>query len=226
MFFVIFRYKERITDLLSYPLEAEAGQPILKLKQDQDGKIYAENATFKHVNSSKEAVNLLKLAQSRRTTKATKMNKVSSRSHLIFQIEVTIETEGVTTQGILNLCDLAGNEKLKDSQAEGEALKEACAINTSLFNLAKVVEKLSLNKKDDFVPYRDSKLTWLLKNSLGGNCRTTLLAMVSPAQRFAPDSLSTLRFASACKTIINQDKANKYKSQITHIAYQAPKPKA
>lgn len=90
-------------------------------------------------------------------------------------------------------------------------MKEACSINSALFALAKVVEKLSQNKTD-FIPYRDSKLTWLLKHSLGGNCLTTLLAMVSPAQNFYRESISTLNFATACKSIINEDKINKYKS--------------
>ena len=99
----------------------------------------------------------------------------------------------------LNLVDLAGSERLRDSGAEGERLQETCAINSSLFALVAVVESLSSGKS--FIPYRNSKLTWFLSDSLGGNSLTTILATVSPSQAFAKETKSTLKFAHSCKKI-------------------------
>ena len=112
----------------------------------------------------------------------------------------------------LNMVDLAGSERVKDSNVEGEALKEAAAINQSLYALAGVVDALSQSKK--VIPYRNSKLTQLLSDSLGGNCQTTLLAMLSPSQIFCKESVNTLKFAHGCKKIQNVIKKNKYKGSI------------
>lgn len=112
----------------------------------------------------------------------------------------------------LNLVDLAGSERNKDSQASGQQLKEAGYINQSLFTLAGVVDALCKGKKQ--IPYKDSKLTKLLSDSLGGNCITTLLAMLSPSQKFCRESVNTLKFAHGCKSIQNVIKKNQYKGSI------------
>lgn len=137
----------------------------------------------------------------------------------------------------LNLVDLAGSERVKQSGASGQSLKEAQFINSSLFTLVRVVDSLTNNKErsvqsqlfseeiftillslitfvDKHIPYRDSKLTWLLKDSIGGNCKTVLLAMISPAQTEAHESLSTLRFASACSRVENRLSVNRISSKL------------
>lgn len=112
------------------------------------------------------------------------MNEVSSRSHLIMTITVNkIDARDYSVQSAkLNLVDLAGSERVKDSNVSGDQLKEACFINKSLYALAGVVS--SLQKQGSKVNYRDSKLTLLLSDSLGGNCRTTMLAMLSPSLQY------------------------------------------
>ena len=114
----------------------------------------------------------------------------------------------------LNLVDLAGSERVKDSKATGQKLSEACHINKSLFQLAQVVDALCKGKARNLVPYRESKLTSLLADSLGGNCKTTLIAMVSPSQDFCKESNNTLGFAHSCKQIQNIVKRNQYTGSI------------
>ena len=141
------------------------------------------------------------------------MNEESSRSHLIMTLTVTeVNRKGKFTGAKLNLVDLAGSERVKDSNVSGQALKEAACINQSLLTLAAVVDALCTGKKN--IPYRESKLTQLLSDSLGGNCKTTLLAMLSPSQSFCRESVNTLKFAHGCKKIQNVIKKNQYKGSI------------
>ena len=147
---------------------------------------------------------LVKKAYKNRASHSTNLNEVSSRSHMILTLTVNTvdERDGSITSAKLNLVDLAGSERVKDSGASGQQLKEACHINLSLFNLAKIVHALEKPGKDSKnLNYRDSKLTLLLKDSIGGNCKTTMLACLSPSKDFCKESNNTMLFAHSCKQI-------------------------
>ena len=173
-----------------------------------------ENLTEIEVGSPEEVVQLLAKGQSRRATASTSMNEVSSRSHLVLSLTTTRYEGARILRGRLNLVDLAGSERVKDSAVSGDRLGEACRINKSLHALAGVVEALESGKamRGEHIPYRDSKLTWLLSNSLGGNCKTALIATASPSLASASETLSTMRFAHACKNIKNEVSRNEYRS--------------
>ena len=144
------------------------------------------------------------------------MNEESSRSHLILTLTL-IEKKKRKKELIgakLNLVDLAGSERVKDSNVEGQNLKEAIHINSSLYNLAGVVDALCKGKPKNLIPYNNSKLTSILQDSLGGNCKTTMLACLSPSQAFCKESNNTLKFAHSCKQIQNVVRPNKYKGSI------------
>ena len=140
------------------------------------------------------------------------MNDVSSRSHAVFCIQVeqmsNINGEQSIKIGKLNLVDLAGSERIKISGATGRQLEESKKINKSLSALGNVIYALTDPKKNKHIPYRDSKLTRLLENSLGGNCKTTMIAMISPAENSFNESYSTLNFAKRAKSIKNKAMIN------------------
>ena len=127
----------------------------------------------------------------------------------MFRISGTNEVTSETCCGTLNLVDLAGSERLTESGAEGQRLQETCAINSSLFALVAVVESLSSSKP--FIPYRNSKLTWILSDSIGGNSLTTILATISPSQKYAKETKSSLKFAHSCKKIEHLVVKNEHK---------------
>jgi hypothetical protein len=141
------------------------------------------------------------------------MNDVSSRSHAVFIIIVEqMSTAGKQVRvGKLNLVDLAGSERVNVTGATGKRLEECQKINQSLSALGNVIkaltEKTSKNQKNH-IPYRNSKLTRILEDSLGGNCKTTMMAMISPAQESYNESHSTLKFAERAKTIKNTARIN------------------
>ena len=147
-----------------------------------------------------------------RHVRATNMNDTSSRSHSIFT--VTIESSQIGADGKshikvgkLNIVDLAGSERLDKTGAQGEGAKEGIKINLSLSTLCHVISSLT-DPKCTFVPYRDSKLTRLLQDSLGGNTKTCMIANVGPADYNTDETLSTLRYASRAKNIQNKPKIN------------------
>jgi kinesin family protein 6/9 len=146
-----------------------------------------------------------------RTTADNILNKTSSRSHAIFTIHLesrsTIETSEKVIHSQLNLVDLAGNERTKKTGAEGLTLREAAYINRSLSYLEQVVVS-SCDKKREHVPYRQCKLTNILKNSIGGNCKTILIANIYPESRHLEETISTLRFASRMKNVTNEATVN------------------
>jgi len=139
------------------------------------------------------------------------LNKASSRSHAIFTIHLesrsTIETSEKVIHSQLNLVDLAGNERTKKTGAEGLTMKEANYINRSLSYLEQVVVS-TCDKKRDHVPYRQSKLTNILKNSIGGNCKTILIANIFPENQHLEETLSTLRFATRMRNVVNESTVN------------------
>ena len=139
------------------------------------------------------------------------MNKFSSRSHTIFKIAIEqIFPNDTQKKGILNLIDLAGSEKVSKTRVVGEKLEEACKINLSLSCLGNVIHALTSNC--DHVPYRDSKLTRLLQESLGGNFKTSLIITCSPHSANTKETISTMKFARRAKSIKNHIKMNIKKS--------------
>ena len=183
-------YQEVVSDLLSPQSVALALRGGVG-----GGGVTVEGLQERQVASEREAGQLLEEALTRRVVAGTRLNTVSSRSHLVIRLVVRKGQQ----EARLNMVDLAGSERLKDSEAEGVTRQETAAINSSLFALVAVVESLSSGKA--FVPYRNSKLTWLLSDSLGGNSLTTVLATVSPSQQYAGESKSTLKFGHSCKRI-------------------------
>uniref|UniRef100_A0A3B3DVN8 Kinesin-like protein KIF14 n=1 Tax=Oryzias melastigma TaxID=30732 RepID=A0A3B3DVN8_ORYME len=161
----------------------------------------------------------LELGNKQRATAATGMNDKSSRSHSVFTLVMTqTKTESVEGEehdhsitSRINLVDLAGSERCSRAQTSGDRLREGASINKSLLTLGKVISALSeqmLTRKKVFIPYRESVLTWLLKESLGGNSKTAMIATLSPAGSNVEESLSTLRYAQQARTIINVAKVN------------------
>ncbi|KAL9235395.1 hypothetical protein vseg_010155 [Gypsophila vaccaria] len=203
-------YNEHILDLLN-PSSAN-----LQIREDLKKGIYVENLTELEVSSARDVMQQLLEGSMNRKVAATNMNRASSRSHSVFTcvIESTWESQGVTHHRFarLNLVDLAGSERQKSSGAEGERLKEATNINKSLSTLGLVIMNLVSisNGKSLHVPYRDSKLTFLLQDSLGGNSKTIIIANISPSSGCSLETLSTLKFAQRAKfiknnAIINED---------------------
>jgi len=147
------------------------GKASLEIRRDKDGRIEVPNLTKENVTSIQEVMDLLKRGNSNRATAATDLNEHSSRSHMVLSVDV-VSGLGETNRnkGTLYLVDLAGSERVRKSNVEGDNLKEAGFINKSLSALGNVME--ALDRKSSHVPYRDSKLTYLLQNALGGNSRT------------------------------------------------------
>lgn len=201
-------YNEQITDLL------EPSSTNLQIREDIKKGVYVENLMECYVSSVKDVMMLLLQGVANRKMAATNMNSESSRSHSVFTcvIESRWERDSMTHLrfGRLNLVDLAGSERQKSSGAEGERLKEAANINRSLSTLGLVIMTLVdvANGKNRHVPYRDSRLTFLLQDSLGGNSKTTIVANVSPSICSSSETLSTLKFAQRAKLIQNNAKVN------------------
>ncbi|KAJ1292095.1 hypothetical protein BS78_02G366100 [Paspalum vaginatum] len=201
-------YNEQITDLL------EPSSTNLQIREDIKKGVYVENLRECYVSSVEDVMLLLLQGVANRKMAATNMNSESSRSHSVFTcvIESRWESNSMTHLrfGRLNLVDLAGSERQKSSGAEGERLKEAANINRSLSTLGLVIMTLVdvANGRSRHVPYRDSRLTFLLQDSLGGNSKTTIVANVSPSICSSSETLSTLKFAQRAKLIQNNAKVN------------------
>ena len=163
------------------------------------------------VRSPVEIYSLMQKGAMSRHTASTNMNDVSSRSHAVFLITVEQMKTDRNKQikvGKLNMVDLAGSESVRVTGATGKRLEESKNINKSLSCLGNVIAALTDPKSRSHIPYRDSKLTRLLKDSLGGNCKTTMMVMISPAPEAFSESLSTLKFATRAKKIKNDPKIN------------------
>ncbi|XP_010427110.1 PREDICTED: kinesin-like protein KIN-12E [Camelina sativa] len=196
-------YNEQILDLL------DPSSCNLQLREDHKKGIHVENLKEIEVSSARDVIQQLMQGAANRKVAATNMNRASSRSHSVFTciIESKWVSQGVTHHRFarLNLVDLAGSERQKSSGAEGERLKEATNINKSLSTLGLVIMNLVSvsNGKSVHVPYRDSKLTFLLQDSLGGNSKTIIIANISPSSSCSLETLSTLKFAQRAKLIKN-----------------------
>ena len=201
-------YNEDVRDLLSY--EKVIGG--LELKESSSGTVYVKDLTWKAVNSVTEINKLLKAGKQNRSVAATKMNLESSRSHSIFSVAVEQSYldefgEQQIRVGKLNLVDLAGSERQTKTGAIGDRLKEATKINLSLSALGNVISAL-VSGKSRHVPYRDSKLTRILQDSLGGNTKTVMIANAGPAEYNYDETISTLRYSSRAKKIKNKPVVN------------------
>ncbi|XP_018491783.1 kinesin-like protein KIN-12C isoform X2 [Raphanus sativus] len=201
-------YNEQITDLL------EPSSTNLQLREDFGKGVYVENLVEHNVRTVNDVLKLLLQGAANRKIAATHMNSESSRSHSVFTctIESIWERDSLTHSRFarLNLVDLAGSERQKSSGAEGDRLKEAANINKSLSTLGLVIMSLVdlAHGKHRHVPYRDSRLTFLLQDSLGGNSKTMIIANVSPSLCSTNETLSTLKFAQRAKLIQNNAKVN------------------
>ncbi|KAK6138175.1 hypothetical protein DH2020_028111 [Rehmannia glutinosa] len=199
-------YNEQILDLL------DPSSVNLQIREDTKKGIYVENVTEVEVTSARDVIQQLIQGSANRKVAATNMNRASSRSHSVFTCIIEMGIPGVTHHRFarLNLVDLAGSERQKSSGAEGERLKEATNINKSLSTLGYAYFRLVImnlvsvsNGKSIHVPYRDSKLTFLLQDSLGGNAKTSIIANISPSSCCSLETLSTLKFAQRAKFIKN-----------------------
>jgi hypothetical protein len=198
-------YKEQVDDLLA---PANKNLQVVGMTGEVKG------LTNVYVESTREILELINQGDGRRVVASHKMNEESSRSHSVLTIRIskTHKHTGTVLQGDLNLVDLAGSENIKDTGASGERLKELVKINTSLMTLNTVLRALSSGKTVLGGQYRESKLTTILKESLGGNCRTTLLLAASPSVESLSETIRTLDVGMQAKTITLSAKLNDKKS--------------
>lgn len=207
-------YNERVRDLLN-----PATKGNLKVREHPSTGPYVEDLAKLAVRSFQEIEHLMDEGNKARTVAATSMNETSSRSHAVFTLTVTQKRHDVETRmdtekvAKISLVDLAGSERATSTGATGARLKEGAEINRSLSTLGRVIAALadlSTGKKKNIsmVPYRDSVLTWLLKDSLGGNSMTAMIAAISPADINFEETLSTLRYADSAKRIKNHAVVN------------------
>jgi hypothetical protein len=231
----------------------------IEIHEDQNGAINLSNITMREVRSANETLEMLKLGAKARTTGATNMNLTSSRSHAIFTLHIkqtraslqsrnlnnseyiSLQHEGFDSQSEssngfetltakFHFVDLAGSERLKRTGATGHRAKEGICINRGLLALGNVISALGdKDKRGCHVPYRDSKLTRLLQDSLGGNSRTLMIACISPSDRDFMETLNTLRYSNRArniknKVVVNQDKTSKQiaelKAEIEKLKYE------
>jgi hypothetical protein len=213
-------YNEKIRDLLR-PSEVEDDN--LNVFEHQKLGVVVPDATVAPVSTEDDVNRLMEYGLKKRASAATSMNATSSRSHAIYTLH--IETRSSISK--INLIDLAGSERITKSNATGDTQREASMINQSLTNLGIVIK--SLSEKKEFVPFRNSKLTFLLKDSLSGNSRTYMIANVSPSASELEETMSTLRFASNVKKIAtnprinygtHEDIINSLKSEIAELKAQ------
>ena len=202
-------YMEKIRDLL----DGNHLKNNLLIREDKVNGIYIAGVTEVYVTSHEELLNIMGTGSLNRATAATGMNEGSSRSHSVFTITVTQKdlTNQSSKSGKLVLVDLAGSEMVKKTNATGQQLEEAKTINKSLSALGQVIYALT-DKTTTHVPYRDSKLTRILQDSLGGNSKTVLIVNVSPSSYNGSETLSTLRFGMRAKSIENKVTVNQTRS--------------
>eukprot|EP01083_Nonionella_stella_P019633 54533_1 len=185
--------------------------PDLKIRQRMNNEVFVENLNETTVSSLGQILKLIQIANSHRTMAATSMNKTSSRSHFIItfylKLRKTPQAGGHKLSAKVNFIDLAGSEKVKKTGASGQRLKEAQSINAGLSTLSRVIEALA--KKRQSIPFRDNALTWILKDSLAGNTKTTLVITCSPHQFNKEETITTCRFGSRCKLIKTHVSSNK-----------------
>uniref|UniRef100_A0A8C7H0D7 Kinesin family member 21A n=1 Tax=Oncorhynchus kisutch TaxID=8019 RepID=A0A8C7H0D7_ONCKI len=232
-------YNEEVLDLFesTRDVDGKRQKSTIKIHEDASGGIYTVGVTTRTVTSEAEMMQCLKLGALSRTTASTQMNIQSSRSHAIFtihlcQVRVCTPDDSLinkrtfeTLTAKFHFVDLAGSERLKRTGATGDRAKEGISINCGLLALGNVISALGdRSKRSTHVPYRDSKLTRLLQDSLGGNSQTVMIACISPSDRDFMETLSCLNYANRARNIknkvmVNQDKASQQISALrTDIA--------
>lgn len=212
-------YNEEINDLLGEPGPNSKNLKIVS--EDATRGAVIGNLVELPAETSEDFMNILLKGEASRSYASTNMNEQSSRSHTIYRVSIEArrrdaENDAPPRVSYLNLVDLAGSERQKSTKAEGKVLKEGANINRSLLALGAVINKLgefskkNLGKsnKPAYIPYRDSKLTRILKQSLGGNTMTSVLCAVTPAPIHREETVSTLKFGQLCKSIKNTVKSN------------------
>ncbi|XP_044080308.1 centromere-associated protein E isoform X2 [Neovison vison] len=206
-------YNETITDLLC---DTQKMKPLI-IREDFNRNVYVADLTEEVVYTSEMALKWITKGEKNRHYGITKMNQRSSRSHTIFRMILESREKGEPSNcdgsvkvSHLNLVDLAGSERAAQTGAEGVRLKEGCNINRSLFILGQVIKKLSDGQVGGFINYRDSKLTRILQNSLGGNAKTRIICTITPVS--FDETLSTLQFASTAKYMKNTPYVNEVSS--------------
>ncbi|XP_069449075.1 centromere-associated protein E isoform X2 [Ovis canadensis] len=206
-------YNDTITDLLC---DTQKMKPLI-IREDFNRNVYVADLTEEVVYTSEMALKWITKGEKNRHYGITKMNQRSSRSHTIFRMILESREkgepsnfEGSVKVSHLNLVDLAGSERAAQTGAEGLRLKEGCNINRSLFILGQVIKKLSDGQVGGFINYRDSKLTRILQNSLGGNAKTRIICTITPVS--FDETLSTLQFASTAKYMKNTPYVNEVSS--------------
>lgn len=199
-------YQERLRDLI------DIKKDNLKIHEDKARGVFVSDITELYVQSEHEIFEAMKLGNANRTVASTAMNADSSRSHMVFVLTVQQKNLRNGSQKVskLYLVDLAGSEKISKTEVSGKQLEEAKQINLSLSVLGRVI--FALTENNPFVPYRDSKLTRMLQESLGGNAKTALVVTCSPSQFNEAETLSTLRFGSRAKMIKNKATVNQERS--------------
>ena len=197
-------YQEKIRDLI------ETDKINLNVREDPNKGIFIEDVSEHYVGCPEEVIDIMKVGTENRAQACTNMNEHSSRSHSIFimTINQNNKKDGVAKTGKLYLVDLAGSEKISKTGATGHTLEEAKIINKSLTTLGMVINSLT-DGKSTHIPYRESKLTRVLQESLGGNSKTCLIITCSPSIYNESETLSTLRFGERAKRIKNKPKINK-----------------
>lgn len=220
-------YNEKVFDLLSPNPEMAC-----RVREHPETGAYVENLTKAPVTVYGDVDKVLREGGNKRHVAATLMNSESSRSHAVFTLFITrylssgssLSAEDIVRKSKVCLVDLAGSERMSTTGASGDRLREASNINRSLSVLGDVIKALSEksrlgshSKNHEFVPYRNSILTWLLKDSLGGNSRTTMLATVSPTSASYNESINTLRYIERTKLIVNAVSVNVNRSENARI---------
>lgn len=219
-------YNEQLRDLLIPELTPLHERPTVAIREDPKGRILLTGLTQVPINSAEDLLNALNFGSSIRQTDATAVNAKSSRSHAVFSLNlvqkknatapmttrekrmsVPIEAMSggsenwITVDSKLHFVDLAGSERMKNTHAQGERAKEGISINAGLASLGKVISQLSSRSHGSHVSYRDSKLTRLLQDSLGGNAITYMIACVNPAEFHLSETLNTVQYAQRARAI-------------------------
>ena len=203
-------YNENVLDLLQDVPSNAAPNTVhrkRKVRSHPSLGVYIDGLTYATVTTWEQCDVLLAKGVEHRHVAATKMNATSSRSHAVMQFRMTqtemSELGPLQKRSNVYLADLAGSERIKATQVEGQQLKEAAQINKSLTTLRRVIDALISNRKSEMVPYRDSLLTWVLSDALGGNARSAMIATLCPNPLYAEESFNTLQYASRAKSIVS-----------------------
>ncbi|KAJ8304782.1 hypothetical protein KUTeg_018365 [Tegillarca granosa] len=208
-------YNDKLIDLFAKP--GTSDEEKMEIKKDKRGLVYVQGSVIKDAHNAKELMALFEEGSKNRHTASTKMNQESSRSHLVIGItmESTNKTTGQVLKGKLSLVDLAGSERVGKTGATADQLKEAMSINKSLSALGDVISALS--SEQQFIPYRNNKLTMLMQDSMGGNAKTLMFVNISPADYNQEETVISLTYASRVKLITNDASKNAENKEVARL---------